>query len=61
MPQEVPQQPSCVRILPGEELARRNSVFAEVALGFEHLNLHSRVGHVDEIDEVNKAIMNGLV
>ena len=61
MPQEIPQQPSCVRVLPGEELARRNSVLAEVALGSEHPNLHARVGRVDEIDEVDKGIINGLV
>ena len=61
MPQEVSQQPSCVRVLPGKVFARRNGVFAELALGFEHLDIHARVVRVDEVDEVYKAIINGLV
>jgi hypothetical protein len=48
-------------VVPGEELACRNSIFAEVAFGFEHLNLHARVGRIDKIDEVDKGIINGLV
>jgi len=61
VPQEVSQQPSCVRILPREELACRFSVVAELALGFEHSNLHSRALRVDEVDEVDKGIINSLV
>jgi len=61
VPQEVSQQPSCVRILPREELACRNSVFAELAFRFEHSYIHSRVLRVDEVDEVDKGVTDGLV
>ena len=61
VPQEESQQPSCVPIVPREELARPNSVVAELALGFEHFNLHSRVLRIDKVDEVDKGIINSLV
>ena len=59
--QEVSQHPARVRTIPWKVLARRLCIRAERNLGFEHLDLYSRGLGIDEVDKVDKEMIDGLV